>query len=216
MDVKLAILKRFLPRIRFIFVDMLITKIAKLVDEAQSENGIMICNINPFMVTAAILNFGIKVKAQFPLTVHRIEKYEEELRDCIAALLDNCYEPYLIEKLLNQKDIDGVSPLIIFARHKFYSIMKTDVADRIIMNKWDSKVDTSGSIFENSIPYNMLTFYSTSYKDDFEEKRLRFYHKRDLYTDVRPHKFTFRVWFQSMSLRYRMEMIFFAIAVLFF
>lgn len=192
---------------------MLISKIAKLVDEARTEKGIMICNINPFMVTAAILNFGVSVKATFPLTKHRIEKYEDDLREAVGDLLDNCYEPYLIEKLLNQKDIDGFSPLYIFSQHKYYSIMKTDVADRIIMNKWDSKVDTSGSILENSIPYNMLTFYSTSYKDDFEEKKLRFYHKRNLFDDVRPHRCTFRVWFQSMSLRYRMEMVFFAIAV---
>ena len=170
MDVQLAIVKRFLPRIRFIYVDQLIEKIAKLVDEAHSENGIMICNINPFMVTAAILNFGVIVKATFPLTIHRIEKYEDDLRVAVGTLLEDCYEPYLIEKLMNQKDIDGVSPLYIFAQHKYYSIMKTDVADRIIMNKWNSKVDTSGSILENSTPYNMLTFYSTSYKDDFEEE----------------------------------------------
>ena len=51
--------------------------------------------------------------------------------------------------------------------------------------------------------------------EDFEAKN-RFYHKRDLDNDVRPHKYAYRVWFQSMSLRYNIEMLFFAIAVFVF
>ena len=45
---------------------------------------------------------------------------------------------------------------------------------------------------------------------------MRFYHKRDLFDDVRPHKWTFRVWFQSMSMRYKIEMIFFIICTMAF
>ena len=51
--------------------------------------------------------------------------------------------------------------------------------------------------------------------DDYEEER-RFYHKRDLKNDVRPHAFAYRVWFQSMSLRYNIEMAFFVLCVLVF
>ena len=50
---------------------------------------------------------------------------------------------------------------------------------------------------------------------DFEEKT-RFYKKRDLDEDVRPHSLAYRVWFQSMSLRYNIEMVFFGIAVILF
>ena len=34
--------------------------------------------------------------------------------------------------------------------------------------------------------------------------------------DVRPHSFTFRVWLQSMNLRYFIEMTFFLVNVLVF
>ena len=67
----------------------------------------LLCNINPFMVTASILGLGVEIKKMFPLTQMRIGKYEDKLRELVAGLLDNCNEPILIEKLLNQKDIDG-------------------------------------------------------------------------------------------------------------
>ena len=176
----------------------------------------LLCNINPFMITASILSLGVEIRKMFPLTEMRIGKYEDTLRELVAGLLDNCYEPVLIEKLLNQKDIDGYSPLFVLAQHKFYSIMKTDVADQIIMNKWNSKVDTCGSFLENSIPYKILKFQKFGYKEDLEEARMRFYHSRDIHHDVRPHMLTLRVWFQSMSIRYRIEMIFFILCTLAF
>ena len=55
MDVKLAILKSFLPRIQFLQVDSLISKITVLVENASTPDGIMVCNINPFMVACQIL-----------------------------------------------------------------------------------------------------------------------------------------------------------------
>jgi len=51
--------------------------------------------------------------------------------------------------------------------------------------------------------------------EDFEVKS-RFYHKRDLVNGVRPHMLGYRVWYQSMSLRYNIEMLFFMICVFVF
>ena len=95
-------------------------------------------------------------------------------------------------------------------------MLKTKTADRVIKDLWQSKVDVSGSVLENSTCYNILRFSKTKYMEDREQKRYRFYHGRDLKRDVRPHRNGFRVWFQSMSLRYNIEMLFFAICVLVF
>lgn len=73
----------------------------------------------------------------------------------------------------------------------------------------------SGSVYENSIAYNILKFGSFDYIEDFEENR-RFYHKRDFALEVRPHRLMYQVWFQSMSLRYFFEMALFGFSVLFF
>ena len=48
-------LKTFIPRIKFVHVDRLITQLVEIVAKAQSVDGIFVCNINPFMVATAIL-----------------------------------------------------------------------------------------------------------------------------------------------------------------
>jgi len=58
MDIKLSMLKTFLPRIKFIHVDLLISHLVEIVENAQKMNGIFICNINPFMVATAILSIS--------------------------------------------------------------------------------------------------------------------------------------------------------------
>lgn len=101
------------------------------------------------------------------------------------------------------------------ARLQLHRVMQTNVADRVVKDTWSSRVDISGSIFENSTVYNFLFFNYVDSSEDFEAKR-RFYHSRNLTLDVRPHKFSFRVWLQSMSLRYFIEMSFFAANVVVF
>ena len=110
--------------------------------------------------------------------------------------------------------MDNYSSLELLGKLKLYKTMKTKTIDRVIMDYWQSKVDISGSVMENSTCYDILWFEKTTYKYDFEEKK-RFYKHRDLRT-IRPHKLSFRVWFQSMSLRYNIEMAFFCICVLAF
>ena len=101
------------------------------------------------------------------------------------------------------------------ARLQLYKVMQTNVTDRVIKDTWNSRVDISGSIFENSTAFNYIFYNYFSSNEDFESKR-RFYHKRDLTTEVRPHRFSYRVWLQSMNLRYFIEMAFFAMNVLIF
>ena len=72
--------------------------------------------------------------------------------------------------------------------------MKTKTIDRVLKDQWSSKVDVSGSIFENSTSYYILKFGNNKFTEDYEIQR-RFYQKRDLEEDVRPHAFAFRVWF---------------------
>ena len=55
MDNKFAMLKLFLPRIKFIYVDELVKNLQKLVENAASENGIFVTNVNPFLVASTIL-----------------------------------------------------------------------------------------------------------------------------------------------------------------
>jgi hypothetical protein len=51
--------------------------------------------------------------------------------------------------------------------------------------------------------------------EDFEEKS-RFYKPADQKVLIRPHRFTYQVWFMSMSLRYFFEMALFTTCVIVF
>ena len=117
--------------------------------------------------------------------------------------------------MLEQTDLENYSTIDLIAKLQLHQVMQTNVTDRVIKDTWNSRVDVSGSVFENSTAYNYLYYNYSSSKEDFESKR-RFYHNRDLEVDVRPHKFSYRVWLQSMSLRYFIEMTFFAINVFIF
>ena len=77
-----------MPRIQFVHVDILIGKILNLVDDARKADGIMVCNINPFMVASSILYISNKIKRDFPLAILRVEQYETDLEDTMILLLE--------------------------------------------------------------------------------------------------------------------------------
>ena len=133
----------------------------------------------------------------------------------MMELLDNVYDPYKVRLLLKQTDLENYSTLDLMGKLKMYKLMQTKVADRVIQDTWNSKVDVSGSFLENSTAYDYLYYNKLDSQDDFESKK-RFYHDRDLTLDVRPNRFAYRVWFESMNLRYFIEMAFFLANVLVF
>ena len=67
MDNKLAMLKFFLPKLQFHDCDILVTNLQKLVAESTTESGILVANINPFLIATTILALCDKVKKDFPL-----------------------------------------------------------------------------------------------------------------------------------------------------
>ena len=130
-------------------------------------------------------------------------------------LLDKVYDPHKVRLLLKQTDSDNYNTLDLIGKLKLYKAMQTKVADRVIQDIWNSKVDISGSFLENSTAYDYLRYGELDSLDDFESKK-RFYHDRDLTLDVRPNRFAYHVWFKSMNLRYFIEMAFFAVMVILF
>ena len=100
MDVKLAMIKVFLPRIQFVHIDILIKELVNLVSRAHKADGIMVCNINPLLVAASILQISDSIKTDFPLAKLRIESYEQELEETTIKFLEKLHDPYKISKLL--------------------------------------------------------------------------------------------------------------------
>ena len=186
-----------------------------MVANAATENGILVTNINPFLIATTILYICATIKRDYPLARLRIEQFEGDLEDKMIELLDNVYEPHKVRLLLKQTDMENYSTLDLMGKLKMYKAMQTKVADRVIQDTWISKVDVSGSFLENSTAFDHLFYQKLDSNDDFESKR-RFYHSRNLDEDIRPNQFAYRVWFQSMNLRYFIEMAFFIFNVLVF
>ena len=166
-------------------------------------------------MAVTILYICDKIKKAFPLAKLRIQQFEGDLSSSMILLLNNVYDPFKIRLLLKQTDTENYSSLDLMGKLRMYKAMQTKVADRVIQDTWSSKVDVSGSFFENSTAYDYLTRGKLSSNTDWESKK-RLYHKRDLTLDVRPHAYAYRVWMQSMSLRYFIEMTFFAVNVIVF
>ena len=79
--------------------------------------------------------------------------------------------------------------------------------DRILKDIWSSKIDVSGTIMDNSSCWTILRYGHLNYDEDFEF-RYRFYVDRaSTRSTIRPHILTFRVWCESIKLRYFIEML---------
>ena len=112
----------------------------------------------------------------------------------MSRLLNKVYDPYKVRQLLKQTDMDRKSVLVLFAQLKLYRLMQTKVADRVIKDIWTSKVDISGNFFEVSTAYSYLKFdLLPGTTDRCKNKSL--FEKRNMYDEVRPHSFSYQVWF---------------------
>ncbi len=93
MDQKLAMIKKFLPKIKFKHVDSLVSNFQDLVENSAEMDGIFICSINPFLVAATILTLCNDIKRDFPLARLRILQFEDQLLESMITLLNNVYDP---------------------------------------------------------------------------------------------------------------------------
>ena len=73
------------------------------------------------------------------------------------------------------------------ARHNVYTVLDTKVMDRIMQDFWKSNIDTTGTIFEASTSYRILSLNSIKYRKDYEKEN-RFYKYKNVH-QLRSHNF---------------------------
>ena len=92
--------------------------------------------------------------------------------------------------------------------------MDTKVMDRIMKDYWNSNIDISGHFLNTSTAFKIITAHDLSFKEDYERQN-RFYQNRSN-DNIRPHPYMFKVYVQSMRLRYSFEIAtFILLAILF-
>jgi len=86
-------------------------------------------------------------------------------------------------------------------------ILQTKIVDRILKDIWASKIDVSGTIMDNSSCWTILRYGDLGFNEDFEYRHRFYVDRHGNRNTVRPHILTFRVWCESIKLRYFIEMI---------
>lgn len=86
-----------------------------------------------------------------------------------------------------------------------FEIMETHIMDRVMQEYWQGGLDASGSILGRSTCYNILTHFGERYRMDYEHT-YRFYKRPDQNSGSQPHMLSFKVYRESMQVRYFLEM----------
>ena len=101
------------------------------------------------------------------------------------------------------------------ANLNLFDVLQTNSVQRLIHDHWYSHLEISGSFLEHSTSFDYLAFGRLDFLEDFESKR-RFNKLQNFDFDVRPHRFTYQVWYESIGTRFFFEILFFLVAVVYF
>lgn len=91
--------------------------------------------------------------------------------------LQSCYHPTEIRMLVLQNDIFGKNTLSYFEQFDMYKLLETSVIDCIMVDLWNSDVDSNGWLLENSTSFQIMKCYKKGFIQDYERKH-RFYDER--------------------------------------
>lgn len=74
----------------------------------------------------------------------------------MILLLDNLFNPTLIAKFMNKRNMDGKTGFDLVAEMKLFKVLQTRVVYRILMMNWRSKIDSSASFLEQATSNRVL------------------------------------------------------------
>jgi hypothetical protein len=81
MELKLSMLEFFVQNLLFKNADRLIEVFKDLALNADEKDGILVCNLNPFMVIMQIHKIIYALGSDFPVFHQRLKEVEEILRE---------------------------------------------------------------------------------------------------------------------------------------
>lgn len=153
MELKIDILKIFMPYMLYRNVEQLIEIVIKISEDSDKSYGVIVNNINPLMVSSQIIELNHLITEQFPLSKIRIGYSLKLLQENVSTILDNFNLPRVVQKWVKQRDLQGVTVLEKLSALNQYKILQSTLIDRIIRDYWNSKVDICGDLLEVSSAY---------------------------------------------------------------
>lgn len=106
-----------------------------------TKHSLLAYQINPIKAAMQLLESLTKIEEQQSVMELRSSFLKQTIIDQTKAILENLYEPTVINYCVRQTDINQEKVITYMERHDCYELMETKVMDRVIMQMWDGSID---------------------------------------------------------------------------
>jgi len=113
-------------------------------------------NLNPVKASLQIFSLLKSIEANWKKSQLRTSKLTSLLSENTQKYLGKRYFPHELSRQVVQTDIFGNNALTYFEKFDAYKILETSVIDGIMIDLWNSKLDTSGDLLNDSTGYNII------------------------------------------------------------
>jgi len=87
MGQKLTFVKQMVGYIRQKYVDELVDIFTGIAGSADQVNGILVCNVNPYIVTMQFLDISAEIKKACPLSRIPLDQFDDDVTALLITLL---------------------------------------------------------------------------------------------------------------------------------
>lgn len=122
--------------------------------------------MSPLKILILMIDIVQNIVKNYKINFMRCNKILEHLEDRSRHIINSYKSPDELKMILKQTDLFGRDLLWYISEHGIFSILDTKVMDRIIQDFWNSNIDITGSFFEASTVYQIVTKSSMTYTKD--------------------------------------------------
>ena len=139
-------------------VDQIISCIEDRFSADNSEClSILTCNLNPIKAAMQLIDVLELIEGQYNVTEFRLNALKDIILGQCKNVLVNLYIPNELKVYVRQIDIFDKDTLHYMEKLDAFTLLETKVMDRIMKEYWHSNLDVSGSIFETSTCWQILS-----------------------------------------------------------
>ena len=197
MKSKLHLSKSLLPIFNFNGVKEFLQIMSWRIFDHTLENNIFSHSANPLLNMCLLYEFLQLLTKKFFSLSYTCRQLMDQVKKMIIEYIESVDDENFLTSVMLEKDYTGRDSLQIAVELEVLDLIQAPKVEAVIKRIWNSDYDTSGSFFEMSTPYQILTH--SSLENDVEETN-RFYKKREI--DGKPqYDSNFNIFQQSMNSR---------------
>lgn len=145
--------------------------------DAALENNMFSNSVNPLLSMCLVCELCSKISKKFFSLSYPCRQAVDKVKELMIQFIQVINDENFLTTMLHEKDYSGRDTLAIVVETGLLEIIQEPKIEAVIKRIWNSNYDTSGSFFEMSTPYRILT--SNSNLEDIELDN-RFYKWRNI------------------------------------